>query len=379
MNVTRDQVLAALAAIPEPSGGDIVSSGRVQGVTIREGAVGLALEVRPEEAQGMETVRRAAQQAVAALAGVTSATVVLTAHSDAPSAPATPPDLGAARRAGPGDKPLRAVPAAPNEGRIPGVRHIIAVASGKGGVGKSTVACNLTLALAAGGASVGLLDADVYGPSQPRMLGVAGRPTTDDGKMIVPMRAHGVSVMSMGFMVEEGQSIVWRGPMLMSALTQMLHQVRWGDLDYLVIDLPPGTGDVQLTLGQKAKVSGAVIVSTPQDIALIDALKAIDMFRKTQTPIFGVIENMSTFCCPNCQHETPIFGHGGARREAQRLGLPFLGEIPLELDVRLASDGGRPVVVERPDSAVAERFRSLAAAVVAAADAPGRQNAQSPG
>lgn len=380
MTVTRDHVLAALSTVFEPGcDDDIVASGRVQGLTIRDGAIGLALESRPDEAPRLEPVRLAAQRAVAALPGAGPVTVVLTAHSDGAMAATTPPDLGGSRRAGPGDKPLRAVPTAPNAGRIHGVRNIIAVASGKGGVGKSTVACNLALALAAEGASVGLLDADVYGPSQPRMLGVLGRPSTDDGRMIVPLSAYGVKVMSMGFMVEEGQSIVWRGPMLMSALTQMLHQVRWGELDYLVIDLPPGTGDVQLTLSQKAEVAGAIIVSTPQDIALIDALKAIDMFQKTNTPILGVIENMSTFCCPNCNHETPIFGHGGARREANRLNLPFLGEIPLDLAVRTGSDSGRPILVDQPAGAIADRFRAIAAAVMAATSAPGRTGVQTAG
>jgi ATP-binding protein involved in chromosome partitioning len=367
--VTREQVLAALGVVRD-GGRDIVSAGMVQGLTVRDGAVGFAIEIDPARGPGAEPLRAAAEAAVRAIPNVTQATVVLTAHAvAAPTAP-TPPDLGA-RRGGAGEKPLRAPAPPPNDGRIPGVRHVIAVASGKGGVGKSTVACNLALALAAQGARVGLLDADVYGPSQPRMLGISGRPQSDDGKMIIPMRGHGVAAMSMGFMVDEDQSVVWRGPMLMSALTQMLHQVRWGELDYLIVDLPPGTGDVQLTLSQKAKVSGAVVVSTPQDIALIDAKKALDMFRKTGTPVLGIIENMSTFCCPNCGHETQVFGHGGARREAGRLGLPFLGEVPLDIEIRTTSDAGRPIVVDRPDSPQARRFLEIARLVAASPELDG--------
>ena len=377
MSVTPEAILAALRTVPAPDGGgDIVAAGMVQGLTVGGDAVSFVIEVDPARGAALEPLRAAAEAAAKAVPGVARALVALTAHSARPGAsqppqqptqrPATPPDLGVSRRAGPGDKPLKPVPPAPNEGRIAGVRHIIAVASGKGGVGKSTVACNLALALAAEGARVGILDADVYGPSQPRMLGVTGKPASPDGKTITPLHGHGVAVMSMGFMVDEGQSIVWRGPMLMSALTQMLHQVTWGDLDYLVVDLPPGTGDVQLTLSQKATITGAVVVSTPQDIALIDARKALDMFRKTNTPVLGIIENMSTFCCPNCGVETQIFGHGGARREAATLGLPFLGEIPLDLETRQLSDSGTPIVVSRPGSAQAKRFREIARAVMAA-------------
>ncbi len=365
MSVGREDVLAALRGVEDPAAAaDIVTAGMVKGLAVEGGAVRFSIEVDPARGPQLEPLRRAAEAAVKSLPGVERATVVLTAHSDAPggarpAAAARPPDLGAPR-AKPGDKPLRPVAPPPNDGRIEGVANIIAVASGKGGVGKSTVACNLALALSAEGARVGLLDADVYGPSQPRMMGVSGKPSSADGKTIQPLRSHGVTVMSMGLLVDEGQSVVWRGPMLMSALTQMLHQVAWGTLDYLIVDLPPGTGDVQLTLSQKAKVTGAVVVSTPQDIALIDARKALDMFRKLGTPVLGIIENMSTFCCPNCGTETQIFGHGGARREAATLGLPFLGEIPLDLDVRVTSDDGAPIVASRPESAPALRFREIA-------------------
>jgi ATP-binding protein involved in chromosome partitioning len=371
MTIDRDAVLAALRAVRDPDKGlDIVSAGMVQGLTVKDDSVGFSIEVDPARGPALEPLRRAAEDAVKAVPGVARAMVVLTAHNTAPAAkPAPPPpDLGGARRAQPGDKPLKPVPPAPNGGRVEGVRHIIAVASGKGGVGKSTVSCNLAVALRLEGARVGLLDADVYGPSQPRMLGVSGRPSTPDGKTIIPLEGHGVKVMSMGFMTGEDQSVVWRGPMLMSALTQMLHQVAWGELDYLVVDLPPGTGDVQLTLAQKATVSGAVVVSTPQDIALIDARKALDMFRKMGTPVLGMVENMSTFCCPKCGHETEIFGHGGARREADKLGIPFLGDVPLDLAIRVTSDGGRPITVAEPDGPHAARFREIARRVTASTE-----------
>lgn len=358
-------ILAALATIRDPlTGQGIVAAGMVQGLAIDGDTVRFALEIDPARAGEMEAVRKAAEAAAGAVPGVAKVFAVLTAHASAPQPKAPPPDLGAPRRAQPGDKPLRPVPPAPNDGRIEGVQHLIAVASGKGGVGKSTVTVNLALALAQAGARVGILDADVYGPSQPRMLGISGRPSTPDGKSIEPMRGHGIVAMSMGFLTGEDQSVVWRGPMLISALTQMLHQVNWGTLDYLIVDLPPGTGDVQLTLAQKAKVTGAIVVSTPQDIALIDARKAIDMFRKTGTPMLGIVENMSSYCCPNCGHETAIFGEGGARREAETQGLPFLGAIPLDLDTRLLSDSGTPIVVAQPTSAQAERFRSLARGVM---------------
>jgi ATP-binding protein involved in chromosome partitioning len=371
MSVDREAVLAALRAVVDPARGrDIVTAGAVQGLAISGSAVGFSIEVDPARGPALEPLRKAAEDAVKAVPGVASATVVLTAHSDAPGATPPPPKAPASAgmavpdlktpRAKAGDKPLKPVAPPPNDGRIEGVRDIIAVASGKGGVGKSTVSCNLALALAAEGARVGLLDADVYGPSQPRMLGVSGKPSTPDGHMIMPLRSYGVTIMSMGFMIDEDQSVVWRGPMLMSALTQMLHQVAWGKLDYLIVDLPPGTGDVQLTLSQKVKLTGAVVVSTPQDIALIDAKKALDMFRKMNTPVLGMIENMSTYVCPSCGHEAHIFGHGGARKEAERLGLPFLGEVPLDIDIRTTSDSGAPIVASKPDSPQARRFREIA-------------------
>ena len=370
---SRDRVLAALGGIVDPARNtDIVSAGMVAGLTVAGGAVSFAIEVEPERGAALEPLRRAAEQAVLSVPGITSATVVLTAHA-APGGAATvpppadrpPPDLRGPGHASPPRSP-QSPPGQPLQrparqtGRIDGVGRILAIGSGKGGVGKSTVAANLAVALTRMGRRVGLLDADVYGPSQPRMLGVSGRPSTPDGKTILPLRNHGVTVMSMGFMLEADQSVVWRGPMLMSAVQQMLHQVRWGQLDDLLVDLPPGTGDVQLTLCQKTEVSGAIIVSTPQDVALLDARKALDMFRKLDTPVLGIIENMSGYVCPNCGHSAAIFGHGGARREAASVGVPFLGEIPLDIDIRRTSDDGTPLVAARPDSPQSGRFANIA-------------------
>ena len=247
---------------------------------------------------------------------------------------------------------------------IKGTKSTIMISSAKGGVGKSTVSSNLACALAAQGRRVGLLDADVYGPSQPRMLGVSGRPSSPDGKTILPLRNHGVTMMSIGLMTNEDQAVVWRGPMLMGALQQMMMQVQWGALDVLIVDLPPGTGDVQMTLAQKTEVSGAIIVSTPQDVALIDARKGIDMFNQLNVPIHGMIENMSTHICPKCGHEEHVFGHGGVRKEAEKIGVPVLAEVPLHLDIRSASDGGVPIVVSDPGSPQANVFNALAKSMV---------------
>lgn len=346
MSITREQVLEVLRSIEDPqSKQDIVSADIVRALTIEDGNIRFVMEIAPEHGDVMEGVRAAAVKKLEVLDGVAKVSALLTAHSS----PGAPPDLGK------GGKPK---PQGPQP--IAGVSKIIAVASGKGGVGKSTVSANIAVALAAEGLKVGLLDADIYGPSQPRMLGVTGRPASPDGKIILPLRNHGVTLMSMGLMMKEDEAVVWRGPMLMGALQQMLNQVQWGQLDVLLIDLPPGTGDVQLTLSQKTEIAGAIVVSTPQDIALLDARKAMDMFRKTGTEILGMIENMSTHICSECGHEEHIFGHGGAAAEAAKHGIDFLGEIPLHIDIRTASDGGAPIVTSDPDSKSATAFRDIA-------------------
>ena len=351
MTLERDSVLEALKQITDPaSGSDIVTAGVMRALSIEGGTIRFVLEINPDRAKEYEAVQALAEAAVKGLDGVETVSVVMTGHS----APKPPPDLKTKRKS-----------ESKGPERIPGVEHIIAIASGKGGVGKSTVASNLACALAAEGRRVGLLDADIYGPSQPRMLGVSGRPASPDGKTILPLRNHGVTMMSLGLMTNEGQAVVWRGPMLMGALQQMLMQVQWGALDILIVDLPPGTGDVQMTLAQKTEVDGAIIVSTPQDVALIDARKGIDMFNQLKTPILGMIENMSTHICTKCGHEEHLFGHGGVVAEAAKLGVPLLAEIPLDLNIRIASDGGAPIVVSDPESPQAQVFRNTARTLVA--------------
>ncbi|SMH52285.1 iron-sulfur cluster carrier protein ApbC [Azospirillum agricola] len=360
------QVMAALKSVIDPDrGGDIVSLGMLSGLVVRDGHVAFSIEVDPRRGAQAEPVRHAAEKAVEALPGVLSVTAVLTAHRSGPqAAPKPAPQQGHGHSHGPGGHGhAHGAPHGAQEQKplVPGVKAIVAVASGKGGVGKSTTSVNLALALAANGQKVGLLDADIYGPSMPRMMGISGRPNSPDGKRLEPMENYGVKVMSMGFLVAEDTPMIWRGPMVMSALQQMLRDVNWGDLDVLVVDMPPGTGDAQLTMAQQVPLAGAVIVSTPQDIALLDARKGLNMFRRVDVPVLGIIENMSYFCCPNCNHRTDIFSHGGARKEAADLGMEFLGEMPLHLSIRETSDQGQPIVVSQPDSEHAQTYRRIAA------------------
>lgn len=358
MAISEALILDTLATVRDPDrGGNIVALKMVTGLVVKNGHVHFALEVDPARGPALEPLREAAEKAVAALPGVLSATAVLTAHRAPPTLSSGRPASGAPGQAG----PRQAAKAG-----IPGIRSIIAVASGKGGVGKSTTAVNLALALAAQGQKVGLLDADIYGPSLPRMMGLSGKPASADGKRMDPLVGHnGVKVMSIGFLVADDTPMIWRGPMVMGALTQMLRDVNWGELDVLVVDMPPGTGDAQLSLAQGVPLAGAVIVSTPQDIALLDARKGLNMFRRVDVPVLGIIENMSYFCCPNCGHRTDIFGHGGARAEADKLGVDFLGEIPLDIAIRQTSDDGTPIVTSDPGSAHTAVYRAIATRLIA--------------
>ncbi len=362
----RNAVLAALDGVLDPkSGKGLVAAGLVRGLTVGPGRAGFMLEVPASETGLYGPVHGEAQAALSSVPGVAKAQVVLTAEHDAP-----PPAEGVTRvRKGArvSEDPKAAPAPSPEAARPAHVRRVIAVASGKGGVGKSTVSVNLATAFAELGLKVGVLDADVYGPSAPRMLGIDGEPAFENGKL-QPLHAWGLKVMSIGFLVDEGAPMIWRGPMASSAVRQMMNDVAWGSeaepLDLLVVDLPPGTGDIQLTLIQKMKIDGVVIVSTPQEIALIDARRAVSMFQKTGTPILGVIENMAFFTDPSTGAPIPIFGTGGAKAEAERLGVPLLAEVPLEMALREACDNGRPVVATTPDSAAAQAFIAAAKALM---------------
>ncbi len=355
MPVTRDDILRALDAVKLPDGKSLPASGRLTDVVINDGKVIFAITVDPSEVNTLEGVRSSAEQIVRRIPGVTGALVGLTADKAAGSAPT----------AASGPTPMRSGPKNPPAATsklagIPGVKHIIAVASGKGGVGKSTTSCNLALGLAALGLKVGMLDADIYGPSQPKLFGLRGKPNVTPERKMEPLERYGVKVMSIGFLVDEETAMIWRGPMVMSALTQLLREVAWGDLVVLFVDRPPGTGDAQLTMAQQTPLAGAVIVSTPQDLALLDARRGVAMFRKVNVPVLGVVENMANFCCPNCGHISPIFGHGGARAEAEKTGVPFLGEIPLHMEIRETSDEGRPVVATAPNSPHSQAYLAIA-------------------
>jgi ATP-binding protein involved in chromosome partitioning len=368
--VSRDEVMAVLAPIPGPDGRtSLPDSGAVSGVTIREGKVFVAIAIDPARAKAMELMRAEAEAAVRAIPGVTGAVVTLTAEAAravAGAAGHTHESKAPPVRHGRPSEPL------------PGVKHIIAVASGKGGVGKSTVACNLAVGLAKLGLAVGVLDADLFGPSMPKLFGLHSKPTiAPDGKRLIPLESFGVKVMSIGFLIDEGAPVVWRGPMVVSALNQLLREVVWGELDVLVVDMPPGTGDTQLTMAQNVPLAGAVIVSTPQDLALIDARRGIAMFNQVKIPLLGVVENMSYFVCPHCGGRTDVFSHGGARKEAEKLGVPFLGEVPLDIAIRANSDDGRPVIASMAESPQANALLEIARRVAdtLVAGAPGAKPA----
>ena len=382
MSVTKTQVQDALRRVKGPDlESNIVDLGLVSEVLIKDAKVYFSITVPPERAEELEPLRQAAAKVVGDIEGVTGVTAVLTAEAQKGSAqagsgpPSKPvpehPRVQAARAKATGATPqvaqssghshaqARGAPHQQSAG-VPGVKHLVAVASGKGGVGKSTTTVNLALAFQANGLKVGILDADIYGPSQPRLLGLSGRPQVGADNKLKPMEAYGIKAMSMGFMVDEGTPIIWRGPMVVGALNQMLREVEWGDLDVIVIDMPPGTGDVQLTIAQQVPLAGAVIVSTPQDLALIDARKGLAMFQKVDVPVLGIIENMSTFICPKCGERSDIFGHGGAHDEAVKLGVPFLGAVPLHMDIRSTSDLGQPVVATAPAGPHAQIYREIA-------------------
>jgi ATP-binding protein involved in chromosome partitioning len=356
MAITKADVLKCLAAVKSPQGIPLPQAGVLSEIVVTDNKVFFSMTVEAAAVQAWEPIRKAAETAVKGLPGVVSAMVALTgervASASGPAAAASgQPSAPPGQRAVPHGTPIPG---------IPGVGAIIAVASGKGGVGKSTTAVNLALGLRDLGLKVGVLDADIYGPSMPKLLAIKGKPETLGGTRLKPMDGYGLKVMSIGFLIEEETPMIWRGPMVMSALTQMLREVEWGTLDVMVVDMPPGTGDAQLTMAQQVPLRGAVIVSTPQDLALIDARRGIAMFNRVNVPVLGIVENMSYFLCPKCGERTDIFGHGGARHEAERLGVPFLGEVPLHMDIREKSDSGRPVVATDPDGPHAKIYREIA-------------------
>jgi ATP-binding protein involved in chromosome partitioning len=365
VSVTQRQVLEALAKVMSPHGVALTEAKVLSPITVSDGKVFFSINVDAAEARAWENVRAATEAAVRALPGVTTAMIALTAERKPGSA--APP---APHRHAPGVAPVSShrppqSPASPmsKQSEIPGIAAVIAVASGKGGVGKSTTAINLALGLRDLGLRVGLLDADIYGPSIPRLTGIREKPVLNDDKKMIPLARFGLAIMSIGFLVEEDTAMIWRGPMVMSAITQMLRDVAWGTLDVLVVDMPPGTGDAQLTLAQNVPLKGAIIISTPQDLSLIDARRGLAMFKKVNVPVLGIVENMSYFQCPHCGTRSDIFGHGGARHEAERLGVPFLGEIPLHMSIRVTSDSGTPVVESEPEGAHAAIYRAIGAKV----------------
>jgi ATP-binding protein involved in chromosome partitioning len=371
VSVTQQQVLDALVKVASPRGVALTNANVLSVVSVTDGKVFFSINVDAAEARAWESVRAQAEAAVRAIPGVSVAMIALTAERKPGAAPAPSPGSATPRPPPPhrhahGVQPVSAhkppqSPASPmsRQAEIPGVAAVIAVASGKGGVGKSTTALNLALGLRDLGLRVGLLDADIYGPSVPRLTGIHEKPKLNDDRKMIPIERFGLSIMSIGFLVEEDTAMIWRGPMVMSAITQMLRDVAWGTLDILVVDMPPGTGDAQLTLAQNVPLKGAVIISTPQDLSLIDARRGLAMFKKVNVPVLGIVENMSYFQCPHCGTRSDIFGHGGARHEAERLGVPFLGEIPLHMSIRTTSDSGNPVVASEPDGPHAAIYRAI--------------------
>jgi ATP-binding protein involved in chromosome partitioning len=366
LSVTQQQVLDALAKVMSPRGVALTNANVLSAITANDGKVFFSINVDASEARAWESVRAEAEAAVRSIPGVTVAMIALTAERK-PGSTASPPPHRHAQGVPPvsAHRPPQGAAASPmsKQSEIPGIAAVIAVASGKGGVGKSTTALNLALGLRDLGLRVGLLDADIYGPSVPRLTGIRAKPQLNDDRKMIPIARFGLAIMSIGFLVEEDTAMIWRGPMVMSAITQMLRDVAWGTLDILVVDMPPGTGDAQLTLAQNVPLKGAIIISTPQDLSLIDARRGLAMFKKVNVPVLGIVENMSYFQCPHCGTRSDIFGHGGARHEAERLAVPFLGEIPLHMSIRAMSDSGTPIVESEPDGPYAAIYRAIGAKV----------------